>query len=231
MTRNLALGSRIEDVRNPQELQVVQFDLNEIKGHFDQSMAAIKQQFLITDELLANGKLDECKAIWRSQIVFLEGVLDFYIHEISKYGLYQMFKGNWSKTEKYKSFFVPMKEVERAISAGESKEWFFEYINTKFSRDVFLAAETMKDKLNLIGVGFGPVMEIAFPKGTVNESHAYGKEIVQKLFERRNAIAHQVDRSHASEEQNDIDKTYVEQCIADVEAIVTASQQRSVLLG
>ena len=54
MTRNLALGSRIEDVRNPQELQVVQFDLNEIKGHFDQSMAAIKQQFLITDELLAN---------------------------------------------------------------------------------------------------------------------------------------------------------------------------------
>ena len=58
-TRNLALGSRIEDVRNPQELQVVQFDLNEIKGHFDQSMAAIKQQFLITDELLANGKLDE----------------------------------------------------------------------------------------------------------------------------------------------------------------------------
>ena len=89
----------------------------------------------------------------------------------------------------------------------------------------------MKDQLNLIGVGFGPVMEIAFPKGTVNESHAYGKEIVQKLFERRNAIAHQVDRSHASAEQNDIDKTYVEQCIADVEAIVTAIQQRSVLLG
>lgn len=231
MGRNLALGNRIEEVRNPQEPCIVQFDLREIKEHFDQSLASIKQQFSITDELQSAFKLDECKTIWRSQIVLLEGVLDFYIHEISKYGLYQMFKGNWGKTEKYKSFLVPMREVERAIEASESKEWFFEYINTKFSRDVFLAAESMKDQLNLIGVGFGPVMEIAFPKDTVNESHAYGKDIVQKLFERRNAIAHQVDRSHASAEQNDIDKEYVDQCIAHVEAIVNAVQQRAETLG
>ena len=42
------------------------------------------------------------------------------------------------------------------------------------------------------------------------------------MFQRRNAIAHQNDRSHASAEQNDITKEFVEDYISKVETIVNA---------
>ena len=222
--RNLELSARVEDVRDPLPSRVVHFDLVQIKSHFDESLLSIKKQFDIADELLANGKAEEAKTIWRSQIVFVEGILDFYIHEISKYALYKMFTGNWPPSDQYKSLRIPMKEVESALQSGESKEWFFDFLNSLFARDVFLSAESMKDQLNLVGIGFGPVMCKAFPKRTANESHRYGRSVVNALFTRRNEIAHQIDRNHASAVQNNIDKTFVEEKLQEVESIVSAIQ-------
>ena len=79
----------------------------------------------------------------------------------------------------------------------------------------------MNDQLNLIGIGFNNVMKIAYPKSTEQQSRKYGRKIVQDLFDRRNAIAHQVDRKHESAERNDIDRAFVEQCITDIELIVS----------
>lgn len=45
------------------------------------------------------------------------------------------------------------------------------------------------------------------------------------LFQRRNEIAHQNDRSHASAEQTDITKEFVEDYISKIEAIVNAIQE------
>lgn len=50
---------------------------------------------------------------------------------------------------------MPIVWVERGIESTESKEWFFAYLNERFSRDVFLSLESMRDQLNLIGVGYG----------------------------------------------------------------------------
>jgi hypothetical protein len=46
-----------------------------------------------------------------------------------------------------------------------------------------------------------------------------GNRFVQSLFRRRNAIAHQNDRSHDSGIQDDIDKTYVVDNIETVKRI------------
>ncbi|MBP3609479.1 MAG: hypothetical protein J6J42_03980 [Lachnospiraceae bacterium] len=223
MERNLDLNNRIEDVRPQQTVvQPVQFELRDIKAHFDESLNAIKNQYAVADSLMAEGKVEDCKNIWRSQVVFIEGILDFYLHEMSKYGLYKMFKGEWSKSEQYKSLQIPILKVEEGIAAAESKEWFFEYLNDRFSRDVFLSDESMRKQLNLIGIEFGKAMSIAFPKDTMNKSDREGAYIVRELFKRRNAIAHQIDRDHASAQQNDITKEYVEECASQVTAIVEA---------
>lgn len=79
-----------------------------------------------------------------------------------------------------------MKKVEEGIEAAESKEWFFGYLNERFSRDVFLSSESMREQLNLIGVGYGNVMHEAFRKDTMNESQKHGDEVVRDLFKRRN---------------------------------------------
>ena len=133
-----------------------------------------------------------------------------------------MFSEAWPKTEKYKSFQIPMEKVENAITASKSNDWLFEYLNKRFSRDVFLSCESMKDQLNLIGIPFNKAMEKAFPRENEQEARRIGKETIAMLFQRRNEIAHQNDRSHASAEQTDIAKEFVEDYISKIETIANA---------
>ncbi len=221
--RDLSLTPRKENRRDAHPIEPpVQFSLSEIKQHFIDSLNSVKAQYDVADALLAEGNTDGCKTIWRSQVVLAEGLMDFYIHEMSKYCLFKMFTGNWDKSEKYASFMVPMWRVEEAITAAESKDWFFGYLNERFSRDVFISKESMKDQLNLIGISFSAVMFKAFPSNNEQTSMKQGAQIVAELFHRRNIIAHQNDRSHASAVQNDITKKYVTDYISKIEAIVNA---------
>lgn len=89
------------------------------------------------------------------------------------------------------SFQIPMEKVENAIATLQSSDWFFEYLNNRFSRDVFLSFESIRDQLNLIGIQFNKTMERAFPSENQQESIRIGKETITMLFRRRNEIAHQ----------------------------------------
>ena len=221
MEKNLSLSSRIENVRSAKTIEIpVQFSLNEIKKHFDDSLIEVKAQYAVADTLSKSGNTNDCKTIWRSQVVLAEGLLDYFIHEMSKFCLFKMFNGELEKSEKYAGFMIPMSKLEGAIRLRNSTDWFFDYLNERFSRDVFLSHESMKDQLNLIGIGFSEAMKKAFPKE--KEADKYGKKVVKELFQRRNDIAHQNDRSHASATQKDIDREYVEGYIAKIELIVNA---------
>ena len=221
--RDLSLTPRKENQREAQPIiPPVQFSLSEIKQHFFESMESIKAQYEVADSLAVENNTGGCKTVWRSQVVLAEGLLDFYIHEMSKYCLFRMFTGQGDKSEKYASFMVPMGKVEEAIAATESKDWFFGYLNDRFSRDVFISKESMQDQLNLIGIGFTQVMVKAFPSDKEETSRKVGSQIVADLFHRRNVIAHQNDRSHASAVQNDISKEFVSDYISKIEAIVNA---------
>lgn len=221
--RDLSLVSRNENTIDQRPSSApVQFSLLEIKEHFDETLASITSEYQIAEELIAAGKTEECKTIWRSQVVFLEGLLDYFIHEISKYALYQMFCGEWERSVKFESIMVPMSQVEVAVASSESKVWFFEYLNSSLSRRVFLGAKEMNDQLNQIGVGFNAVMHRAFQKSDEQYSRQYGWRIVEDLYKRRNEIAHQNDRDHATAVQNDITREFVEQSADNIKRIVNA---------
>ena len=142
--RELSLSERTEEVRSPKPLPI-QFPLDEILRHFIDNMNTVKAQFDVADRLETESRNTDRDTVWRSQIVLAEGLLDFYIHELSKLCLYRMFVGNWQKSEKYSGFLVPMSGVEEALTSAESQDWFFNYLNNRFSRDVFLSHESMKD--------------------------------------------------------------------------------------
>ena len=217
--RNLSLSPRKEEIRNIRPIDPpVQFSLEEIKEHFEESLSGIKAQYIVAESLHASGNHDDSKTIWRSQIVLSEGLLDYFIHEMSKFCLFRMFTDQWKKSEKYAGFMVPMSKVEEAITVSESKSWFFDYLNERFSRDVFLSLESMRDQLNLIGIDFVETMKNAFPGQNLD----YGKQVVKALFQRRNEIAHQNDRSHATGKQQEITKEFVEDYISKIEWIVNA---------
>lgn len=220
--RDISLTPRVEEVREPSAAAPVQFELAQIKEHFDESLNSIKKHFSVAEELMNGGKEDEGKNIYRSQIVFLEAILDFYLHEMSKYCLYKMFIGEWRKSEKYKKLQIPITDVERALDAPEYQTWFFHYLNQRFSRDVLLSVESMKDQLNLIGISWTAALIKAYPANSENDSVNWGKNTIRQLFDRRNMIAHQNDRSHESAVQNPITREYVEECFDNVECLVTA---------
>lgn len=223
MRMNLDLSARIEAVREPQQVSVpIHFDLNEIKSHFDESFKAIKNQGITAGKLLQNGQHEECQDIWRSQIVFLEGILDFFLHEISKYGLFRMFKGDWPKSEKYFGIRVPMLQIEHAYDDLSTKEWFFSFLNQEMSKQVFLSAESMNDQLNLIGIPFNEVMGKAFPRETINESARHGRMIIKEMFDRRNRIVHQNDRDHSSARRTAVTQELVETYQQNIASIAQA---------
>ena len=222
MRRDLSLSPRVEEKRELKVIELpVQFSLKEIKEHFEESLNEVKAQYPVADLLNENGNENDGKTIWRSQVVLAEGLLDFFIHEMSKFCLFKMFTGQWSKSEKYYRFMVPMSKVEDAINTVNSKDWFFDYLNDRFSRDVFLSHESMKDQLNLIGIDFSKTMKRAFSKES-DDPLKHGKQVVIDLFQRRNDIANQNDRSHASAKKQDITKEFVETYITNIELIVNA---------
>lgn len=222
MRRDLSLSPRVEEKRELKVIELpIQFSLKQIKEHFEESLNEVKAQYTVADLLNKNGNENDGKTIWRSQVVLAEGLLDFFIHEISKFCLFKMFTGQWTKSEKYYRFMVPMSKVEDAINTVNSKDCFFEYLNDRFSRDVFLSHESMKDQLNLIGIDFSKTMERAFSKES-KDPIKYGKKVVIDLFQRRNDIARQNDRSHASAKKQDITKEFVEKYITNIELIVNA---------
>lgn len=222
MNRDLSLSPRLEEVRESKAVEPPkQFSLEEIKKHFEDSLSDVNELFDIAKLTIDSGNNYECKTIWRSQVVITLGLLDYFIHEMSKFCLFRMFSGQWNKSERYDRLMIPMSIVDKVIYETISKDWFFDYLNERFSRDVFLSYESMRDQLNLIGIGFTPTMMKAFPKCkdevTATE---YGKNVVRNLFLRRNYIAHQNDRSHASAEQEDITKEFVDDYIEKVVSIV-----------
>lgn len=220
MTRNLSLSSRQENVRSQQQTRhVVHFNLQEIKDRFDESIRNIEKKFDIYKQLLKAGKTDEGKDILRSQIVFLESTIDFFLHEMTKYSYYKMFSDEWDKTPQYKSFRVKMEIVEKGLSSGDSKQWFFEYVNDTFDSVVFLSSESMKDQLNSIGIPFKDVMRHVFAEKNEKNSIKKAKEFIKNLFDRRNTIVHQNDRNHDSAIQNEIDRSYVEKNIETIKKI------------
>lgn len=105
----------------------------------------------MADERVENGKEDEAENIWSAQIVFLESAFDFYLHELTKFGLSEMFTGNWQKTEKYSNLSVKMSIVDKALNAREDSAWFLEFVDEFYREITLVSYQSVKDQMNLLG--------------------------------------------------------------------------------
>ncbi len=160
--RNLELSSRKEACRNKVAANVIRFDLNQILGHFSETASAIKTQFAIADELQGLGKVTEAEYIWRAQIIFLAGALDFYMHELTKFGLCEIYDNKWDETDKYNNIMIPMEVLVKALKGGEEADWFLEYINSYFQAVTMVSNDSIKSQFNLLGINYRNVADKAF---------------------------------------------------------------------
>lgn len=150
------------------------------------------------------------------------------MHELTKYGLYEIYEetSGWEKTEKYKNIQVSMETIELILESKNDNNWFLEHINKYYQNITMVSYESVKDQLNLLSISLKDVADKAFYKrGEKEKTTDKLKRRLNELFNRRNQIAHQTDREHANAELKDITKDIVEEFIADIEKIVNAIRE------
>ncbi len=167
---------RKTNTRNKLEISVP-FELVEIKNHFDSNLNNIISKFEIAN-LLKKTSLQNAEDIWRSQIVFLDSALDFYIHEITKYGMVKILSGEYSDTDYFDKFRISMKFVKKIIKYPENINKICNELDSINQKNCFMSYKNIYHQLKLIGID-------------VNISSFQTQ--IDLLYKRRNEIAHQAD--------------------------------------
>lgn len=223
VNRDLKLTPRKEGVREKDNIEVIIFSLEEIKMHFDDNIDSVRSKFSIAEALENSGKTEDAEDMFRTQLVFLESALDYYMHEITQYGLLKIFEGEWKPTERYQNILLRMETVEKALNSRETVDWFVQFVNNAYRTTAMMSWDAMKDQLNLIGIDIQRTSDEAFyAAGSAEKTREKMKRRISELFKRRNLIAHQSDRLHQNAEKQNIHKETVESFISDVEKIVLA---------
>lgn len=178
------------------------------------------RQFDVAEALKTQGKTEECRMIWRSQIVMGTAAFDFYMHELTKYGMNQIWKGNWPHTGAYDKMEISLSRLEdfRNLNEEDSEKMFLEYVTEKFSTVTLMDGDKIADQLKMLGLDVESIFSRAAEKPKLQEK----KVIIQlkEIFLRRNRIAHQVDQRHEDAEEYPITENDVETCIEKLDEII-----------
>jgi len=223
MERKFELSPSRENTREAHQPIIVKFHLEEIKLHFDNNIEEIKAQFDVADSLIQENRKLDAENVWRYQIVFLESAFYFYLHELTKYGLSNIFQGQWSKTTKYNNLKIDMSIVEQVVNGNVNEEWFDVFINDMYAKTTMVSFESVKDQLNLLGLDLSHIVdEVFYDLNSKEKTIDKFKRVVNGLYYRRNMIAHQSDRIHSTAEKNEITHNEVSEYINHITKIVEA---------
>ena len=191
---------------------------------FCKNVETVKEKFHIAEQLDNVHEEKAVKDIYRSQIVFLESALDYYMHCLGIYAMVQMYNNHWDKTRGYSDLKVPIDKVMDAVMHPENTGWIDAVIVSYHASKTYMSAKEIKGQLSLI-VGKDFFDKIANEMFYDKESRVKPADKLARaltdLFERRNKIAHQADRNHQTGDLYDINRQDVENAIGVVETFVT----------
>ena len=192
MERKLGLSSRNENSRNMLVPDMHVSKLDEMYEQFCKNVETVKEKFHIAEQLDNVHEEKAVKDIYRSQIVFLESALDYYMHCLGMHpentGWIDAVIVSYHASKTYMS----AKEIKGQLSLIVGKDFF-----DKIANEMFYDKESRVK----------PADKLA--------------RALTDLFERRNKIAHQADRNHQTGDLYDINRQDVENAIGVVETFVT----------
>lgn len=221
MNNKLDLQNR--NIKNRTKItRIIDKDAQNIILKFNSSIKHLKERFDLYDYLIKNNKKNEADDTLRFQIVYAMSALDFFMHELYTYSLLKIFKGEKEKTYKYKEYRIPISLVEKAIFDSENiekhlKKTFID-INSNFT---FMHPNRIRELLNLISYEdeFKMVESSLKNDGIIKKDERLDT-LLERIYERRNKIAHQTDINHGQDNRNQISKYDVERYIEIIENMV-----------
>lgn len=89
--RKITFEERPIGTREARAIKV--FSLEDIEWHFNEALRRIMEQLRVSAEISAGGREEEGAEILRSQIVFIESAYDYFLHELIRLGVLNIFGG------------------------------------------------------------------------------------------------------------------------------------------
>lgn len=220
--RRIVFEERAVDRREANHVEV--FSIEEIECHFVETLTQIMKQIELADRLEGQGYDKEAGEILRSQIVQVEGAYDYFLHELLRFGVTNLYKGNWEdKGEKYMELQLSMRILKRAME-GKEDDWVKEWVTEKYSYVTLMDYEIfVREVCGILGISVKEVADLAFYKlrGKEKTTKTLENEI-KEIYKRRNQIAHQSDRKMGTAKREKISKEYVLEKIGIIKKIVMA---------
>lgn len=221
--RNLELRPREEGTRDKAKIPVVRFPLDKITEHFQENISAVPGA-VCRGGGAGPGREDRRG---RKYLAFPDRFpgkrLDFFMHELTKYGLCEIHAGSWNSTVKYENIMVHMGVVEAAMRDRDSDAWFLDFINDTYGTVTMASWDTVKDQISLLGMDVMQIAKDAFwEQGSSEKPRSKDEAPVNSLFQRRNMIAHQSDRLHADAQKEPISRETVRSLLQMWRRIVAA---------
>ena len=136
MSKAPDLKTRKVDTKE-KRVEKIQYDLDKIQEDFDKNIVDIESKFEIADSLKA-GKMASAEDIWRTQVVFLDSALDFYVHEITKFGITKILYDEWEETKEFANFRISMRFVKKLVQSPENINLFLGELERVTQRNCFM---------------------------------------------------------------------------------------------
>lgn len=179
-------------------------DLCKIQNRFNDSIKDVKGLMDICIKLEQSDKQcdiddDTEQELLRAQIVLLDSALDFYIHEISKYGITKIFNedSGWNETQEFLDYKLSMKICKEIYYNRTSPKKISDVIGSLNNYSSFMKFDAIVKQLIMLG--------IIEDKSNIPLEITKYRDSVNAICERRNLIAHSSDRDfykgHKGEKQ------------------------------
>jgi hypothetical protein len=131
----------------------------------------------------------DCSDILRSELVMAVSVLDYYIHEIVRLGMLEVYRGTRPDTPAFLQFQISLESVRQAVSAPTSDDWLENEIRERHSWRSFQQADHIADAIRLIS-------DISLWEQVSNHLEMPAQDVKEQLnfiVDRRNKIVHEAD--------------------------------------
>ena len=213
LDKSFKVNSRRENCRNQSQPNVKKFGIDDINQHFNDSINKIE----MLSDMYSNTNNE---ALLRAQVVFLESAFDFFMHEITKLCLCEMFENSRNKTQRYNKLSINLEQMHKLIDNYDKNDLFVDYINSNYETVSMLSYESVSNQCKLLGLDFGKTAKECFPNKIREKSIEDLKSFFNNLYSMRNCIAHQSSRSHIDATIQDITVEFVNNSFDTLKNIV-----------
>lgn len=164
--------------------------MDDVIGRFRDNIARVRLVGGLYDSLsgLTTPALD-CTDILRAEIVLAVSALDHYIHDVTRLGMLESYRGTRPRTDAFRRFDVTIQATIDGFATPGSLSWFEEEIRERHGHLSFEQPDRIADALRLFS-------QVDLWNLVANRLETTARDIktrLQLIVDRRNKIAHEAD--------------------------------------